>query len=152
MSSRHYNSYEKANQLINNGSASYLGDTIDECYFYGRDRGEKEQGPEKHRDEWMYFNTMRGDFMIEYIYIFKDNEWYISECKSVKKPKDTYANEGVYYWTNPILLVKHKEFPKNKQKAKTTEVEMISKIGDMLKKNFGEDNILQQGAKIKKLN
>ena len=148
---KYYNSYEKADQLVNHGGASYLGETIDECFFYGRDRGEKDNNPEKHRDEWMYFNSMRGDFMIEYIYIFKDNKWYISECKSVKKPKDTYANEGVYYWTNPILLTKHKEFPKKQDKAKDTEVKMISQIGKVLKEKFGEDNILQQGGKMKKM-
>jgi|TARA_X000001316_G_C917651_1_gene31834 hypothetical protein len=147
-----YNSFEKADQLVNHGGASYLGESIDECYFYGRDRGEKDGGPEKHRDEWMYFHSMKGDNMIEYIYVFKDNEWYISECKSVKKPKDTYAGEGVYYWTKLIPLTKHKEYPKNKNKASTSEVEMISQLGDMLKKNFGEDNVLQQGGKIKKMN
>ena len=56
-------------------------------FFLRKERGEKDNNPEKHRDEWMYFNSMRGDFMIEYIYIFKDNEWYISECKSIKNQK-----------------------------------------------------------------
>tara|TARA_R100000734_G_C3282915_1_gene76157 strand:+ start:296 stop:850 length:555 start_codon:yes stop_codon:yes gene_type:complete len=146
-----YNTYDKVNELVNLGSASYLADTLDECFFYGRDRNEEDNGPQKFRDEWMYFNSMRGDFMIEYIYIFKDNEWYISECKSVKKPKDTYGGEGVYYWTNPILLTKHKEF-KVSETPKHTEVKMISQIGKMLSKNFGEDNIVKQGLKVKKLN
>ena len=45
----------------------------------------------------------------------------------------------------------NKEFPKKQDKAKDTEVKMISQIGKVLKEKFGEDNILQQGAKVKKL-
>ena len=38
------------------------------------------------------------------------------------------------------------------KKLKHTEVQMVSQIGKMLKKNFGEDNILVQGRKVKKMN
>ena len=149
---KYYNNHLLADNLVNHGSASYLGDSIDECYFYGRDRGEEKQTPQRFRDEWNYFYSMRGDYMIEYIYIFKENNWYVSECKSVEKPKDSYADEGVYYWTKPKLLIEHEEFPKGDSKPKTSEVKMMSQLGKMLSDKFGEDNILMQREKIKKPN
>ena len=38
----HYNKRELAELLFNHGDASYLGDTLDECSFYGRDWDRKE--------------------------------------------------------------------------------------------------------------
>ena len=68
-----YNNRELAKLLFEHGDASYLGDTIDECSFYGRDWDRKEEPAKTFRDEWMYMDAMKGDVFIEYIYIFKDN-------------------------------------------------------------------------------
>ena len=63
----HYNKRDVAELLFNHGDASYLGDTIDECSFYGRDWKRKEDPAQTHRDEWMYMNSMNGEIHIEYI-------------------------------------------------------------------------------------
>ena len=97
---------EYASQLFDYGDASYLGDTIEECSFYGRDWDRDEDPAKEYRDEWMYMHSMRGDFMIEYVYLFKDNRWHVSTGKTVKV-KDGYDNL-VSYWTKfePVALNK----------------------------------------------
>ena len=138
-----YNNRELAELLFNHGDASYLGDTIDECSFYGRDWNRKEEPAKTYRDEWMYMFSMRGDIHIEYIYLFKDNRWHVSTGKYVKT-KDGY-DSGTSYYTKfePVSL--NKEYIKYKDKhEKHAEVKMISKIGDMLKGAFESDNVVVQ--------
>ena len=65
----------------------YLGDTLDECSFYGRDWDRKEEPAKTYRDEWMYMHNMRGESMIEYIYIFKNNRWFVSTSKYIKEER-----------------------------------------------------------------
>jgi hypothetical protein len=145
----HYNKRDVAELLFNHGDASYLGDTLDECSFYGRDWKRKEDPAKTYRDEWMYMNDMQGDIHIEYIYIFKDNRWHVSTSKSLR-PKDAYDGYvGYKSKFEPVAL--NKEYIKYKDKhEKHAEVKMIAQIGGMLSKNFGADNIMMQGAAMKK--
>ena len=145
-----YNKRELAELLFNHGDASYLGDTIDECSFYGRDWKREEDPAKEYRDEWMYMFSMRGDIHIEYIYLFKDNRWHVSTGKSTTA-KDGYDGGTLYYFNKfePVSL--NKEYIKYKDKhEKHAEVKMIAQIGGMLSKNFGADNVMMQGADVKK--
>jgi len=147
-----YNHYDLAKELFNYGDASYLGDTIGECSFYGRDWDRNEDPARTHRDEWMYMHSMRGDFMIEYVYLFKDNQWNVSTGKTVKV-KDGY-DSTVSYWTKFESVKDNKEYIKYKDKhEKHAEVKMISQIGSLLKgAGFESDNIVMQGGNAKKTN
>jgi hypothetical protein len=141
-----YNKRELAELLFNHGDASYLGDTIDECSFYGRDWDRKEEPAQIHRDEYMYMQSMRGDIHIEYIYLFKDNRWHVSTQHFIdeKKLKNSYDG-GLWYHSKfePVLL--NKEYIKYKDKhEKHAEVKMIAGLGEMLTKNFGSDNVTVQ--------
>ena len=145
----HYNNYDLAKELFQHGDASYLGDTLDECSFYGRDWKRDEEPARTYRDKWMYLHSMRGDFMIEYIYLFKDNRWHVSTGKYIS-PNDCY-DSGIGYFTKfePVSL--NKEYIKYKDKhEKHAEVKMISQIGKLLSGKFPEDNIEMQGAAMKK--
>ena len=148
----HYNSYDLAKRLFTKGDASYLGDTFEECSFYGRDWDREENKARTYRDEWMYMHDMRGDFMIEYIYIFKNNKWHVSTGKTVK-PKDTYDGP-VGYFTKFEPVMQNEEYIKYKDKhEKHAEVKMIADIGKLLQsKGFGDDSVLIQGGKAKKAN
>ena len=87
--------------------------------------------------------------MIEYIYLFKDNRWHVSTGKTVKV-KNGYDNL-VGYWTKfePVSL--NKEYIKYKDKhEKHAEVKMIAQIGGLLSKSFGADDVVMQGAAMKK--
>ena len=151
----HYRLPEMAKKLFKHGDASYLGDTIEECSFYGRDWDRKENPAKEFRDEWMFMDAMKGDVFIEYIYIYKDNRWHVSTSKyvpesSLKNPYDG----GISYWTKFEPVVLNKEYIKYKDKhEKHAEVKMISQIGDMLKgAGFDGDNVIVQGGKAKKSN
>jgi hypothetical protein len=147
-----YNNRQLAAELFKHGDASYLGDTLDECSFYGRDWKRKEDPAKTYRNEWMYMNDMQGDIHIEYIYIFKDNRWHVSTSKSLR-PKDAYDGYvGYKSKFEPVSL--NKEYIKYKDKhEKHAEVKMISQIGNMLKgAGFADDDVVIQGGNAKKSN
>ena len=148
----HYNRRELAELLFEHGDASYLGDTIDECSFYGRDWDRDEEPAKIHRDEWMFMDAMKGDVFIEYIYLFKDNRWHVSTQKSTKV-KDGYDSGHLCYYTNfePVSL--NMEYIKYKDKhEKHAEVKMVAQIGKLLAGKFPKDNIEMQGGALKKKN
>jgi len=143
----HYYSYDKAQELVNHGSASYLESTIKECSFY---EGQEDKALNYDSEYW-YMNSMRGDFMIEFIYMFRDGKWLVSECKAIKKPKDAY--EGyVAYWTKFIPIEQHKEYSKPKE-LRHGEVKMVANMKQMLSKTFNSDKVVSMvGKKLNKLN
>ena len=145
-----YNKRELAELLFEHGDASYLGDTIDECSFYSRDWDRKEESAKTYRDEWIFMDYMKGDVFIEYVYLFKDNRWHVSTQKSYKT-KDGYDSGRFCYYTKFEPVTMNKEYIKYKDKHEPhAEVKMISQLGKMLTKNFGADNVMMQGADVKK--
>ena len=148
----HYNKRDLAELLFNHGDASYLGDTLDECSFYARDWDREIDPAKEYRDEWMFMKGMEHDVFIEYIYIFKNNRWHVSTGKYVPESKlhDCY-DSGIGYFTKfePVSL--NKEYIKYKDKhEKHAEVKMIAQIGGMLSGKFPADDIMMQGAAMKK--
>ena len=149
-----YNNYDLAKELFQHGDASYLGDTIDECSFYGRDWDRKEDPAKTYRDEWMYMQSMRGDIHIEYIYLFKDNRWHVSTQHFIdeKKLKNSY-NGGLWYHSKFEPVTLNKEYIKYAGKhEKHAEAKMVAQLGQMLSKTFPTDNIVYQGGLKKKSN
>ena len=148
----HYNNRQLAAELFKHGDASYLGDTLDECSFYSRDWKREEDPARTFRDEWMFMRSISGDPFIEYIYLFKDNRWHVSELKTADT-KNGYEN-FVGYHTKFEPVIMNKEYIKYKDKhEKHAEVKMISQIGNLLSKaGFEGDNITVQGGKAKKSN
>ena len=146
----HWDQPEFASQLFDHGDASYLGDTIEECSFYGRDWDRDEEPAKTYRDEWMFMRHIGGDAFIEYIYIFKDNKWHVSELKTADT-KNGYENY-VGYHTKFEPVIENKEYIKYKDShEKHAEVKMISKIGEMLSgAGFSGDDIQIQGGNVKK--
>ena len=149
-----YYNRQLAEELFKYGDASYLDETIDQCSFYGRDWKREEDPAREYRDEWMYMHNMTGDFMIEYIYLFKDNRWHVSTSKYVSDKIIKNSYNSLSYWTKFEPVVLNKEYIKYKGKhEKHAEVKMISQIGDMLKgAGFDGDNIMIQGGNAKKAN
>ena len=148
----HYNKYDLAKELFKHGDASYLGDTLDECSFYGRDWDRKEDPAREYRDEWMFMDAMKGDIFIEYIYIFKDNRWHVSSSKYVKTKNGYDSNVSYYTKFEPVIT--NKEYIKYKDKhEKHAEVKMLGQIGKMLSgAGFDGDNVMIQGGSAKKPN
>ena len=147
-----YNNRQLAAKLFKHGDASYLGDTLDECSFYGRDWDRKEDPAREYRDEWMFMDAMKGDIFIEYIYIFKDNRWHVSTSKYVKTKNGYDSNVSYYTKFEPVIT--NKEYIKYKDKhEKHAEVKMLGQIGKILSgAGFDGDNVEIQGGKAKKSN
>jgi len=145
----HYNKRELAELLFNHGDASYLSDTIDECSFYGRDWKRDEEPAKTFNNEDHYMRYMDGEFMIEYIYLFKNNRWHVATSKTIKT-KDGF-NDVQWYFSKFEPVTLNKEYIKYKDKhEKHAEVKMIAQIGGMLTKNFATDDVIIQGGTVKK--
>jgi len=147
-----YNKRDLAELLFNHGDASYLGDTLDECSFYGRDWNRDEEPAKTYRDEWMYMQSMRGDIHIEYIYLFKDNRWHVStqQYMDEKKLKNSYDG-GLWYHSKFEPVTLNKEYIKYAGKhEKHAEAKMVAQLGQMLSGKFPTDNIIMQGGALKK--
>ena len=149
----HYRLPEMAKELFKHGDASYLGDTIDECSFYGRDWNRDEEPAKEYNNEWLYMDAIKGDVFIEYIYIFKNNRWHVSTQDSYKT-KDGYDHGSFCYYTKFEPVVMNKEYIKYKDKhEKHAEVKMLGQIGKMLSgAGFDGNNVMVQGGKAKKSN
>ena len=147
-----YNKRDLAELLFNHGDASYLGNTLDECSFYGRDWNRDEEPAKTYRDEWMYMQSMRGDIHIEYIYLFKDNRWHVStqQYMDEKKLKNSYDG-GLWYHSKFEPVTLNKEYIKYAGKhEKHAEAKMVAQLGQMLSGKFPTDNIIMQGGALKK--
>ena len=150
----HYNKRDVAELLFTKGDASYLGDTFEECSFYGRDWNREEEPAKTYRDEWMYMYNMRGDCHIEYIYLFKDNRWHVSTSEYIneKKLKNSYDG-GIWYHSKFEPVIMNKEYIKYKDKhEKHAEVKMVAQIGKLLSEKVSADDVVMQGGKAKKAN
>ena len=144
-----YNNYDDAVNLMQYGGISSLGDTMNDTSFYSRDWGRKDEKPQAYNNEFCLMYEMSGATMIEYLYLFKNNEWQVSESKYISKKllKDAY-DVGISYWS---IFKPVKSFKKELNiKAEITEKQMIGQIGKMLSKNFGADNIVIQGQTMPK--
>jgi hypothetical protein len=144
-----YNNYDDAVNLMQYGGISSLGDNMNETSFYSRDWGRKDEKPYRYNNEYCLIYEMSGATMIEYLYLFKNNEWHVSKSKYISKKllKDAY-DVGISYWSKfkPV-----KSFKKELSiKTTMTEKQMIGQIGKMLSQNFGADNIVIQGQTMPK--
>ena len=143
----YYNDYDTAIKLFDYGDCSSLGDTVENCSFYSRDwnRGE-ENNTFTYTNEYCYWNDFGGNIHIEYLYLFKNGEWLVSEMYS-NNVKDSNVIEDYYVLhTKPIKVIDHEDF--NRENKGMTEKEMISSLGEMLKETFSSDTIAIQGQKM----
>jgi len=149
-----YNKFYKAIQLFSYGDCSSIRDTIDSCSFYSRDWGRDEESKvHEYNNEWCFYENFKGDIFIEYIYLFKDDNWYVSEMYSNKVTDKNVIEEYNVLHTKPILVTEHKEYKiEDDVPKRLTEKEMVSKVGEALQTAFaGSDvKIAAQGFLKKK--
>ena len=146
-----YKNYDDAISLLQFGGISSLGNNLKETSFYSRDWGRKDDNCTEYQNEFQFMYDMTGSTMIEYIYLFKDNKWFVSTSTYIpsKKLKNAY-DIGISYWTKFIPVDMHKDFLKKSNSM--TEKQMISSLGQLLTKSFGGDNSIVQGQSKKGLN
>ena len=93
---KHYASYNKALSIIEQNDCSSLGETIEESRFYNTWRGEDTES-KKFDNEYHFMEEFGnnhlfpvGEIFAEYVYLFKDDDWYVSELKFIDNPSDNY--------------------------------------------------------------
>jgi hypothetical protein len=87
----YYNSYEKAKSIIKENDCSILETSIEESRFYNTWRNEDTQA-KKFSNEFNFMHHFSDDIFIEYIYLFKNGEWFFSKLKFIDNPKDSYSH------------------------------------------------------------
>ena len=148
----YYNSFKKAKELFQFGNASSLGDTLKECSFYTRDWGRDEEKARQYNNEWCFLSELSGDIFIEYVYLFKKNEWFVSSQESMKAPKDFWDDDkrsSIPYLTKMVRIVDHKDWTGEIHRG-PTEKEMVAQIGSALGKMFKPSDMLVQGGTVNK--
>ena len=143
-----YNTFEKAIKLFDFGDCSSLAGNLEDCSFYSRDWNRKEENNQTkiENNEYLFWDSFKGDIFIEYIYLFKNNEWTVSEMSSHNNfERQKYIEDYYVLHTKPISVKDHKDF--NKQIEGWTEKDMLSNLGEMLQETFGGENISVQGQK-----
>ena len=112
-----YNNRQLASKLFEHGDASFLGSTLKECSFYHRDWQRDLDKAHVHKNFESFKKFYSGDIFIEFVYLFKDGQWLVSD--NYQKPVLDFA---------PVK--EHKDY--TGEHKGITEVEMISQIGKAL--------------------
>ena len=149
----HYSSFKVAKELFKFGNASSLGSTLKDCSFYARDWGRDEEKARTYNNEWCFLNELSGDIFIEYVYLFKKNEWFVSSQESMKAPKDhwdTNKRASIPYLTKLVRIEEHRDYKPKNIGDQMTEKQMVSQIGSALGKMFDQDSIMVQGGMVNK--
>jgi hypothetical protein len=77
-----YNTDSKVSDLIALGDMSSISPEI----AYDRDRGESNCAASKYDSLHEYLDTLVDDIMIEYVYVFENNEWSVYSDDLVVSP------------------------------------------------------------------
>lgn len=134
-----YKTYISAEKLFRYGDASYLGSTLKECSFYHRDWQRDLDPAHVHKNFESFKTYYAGDVFIEFVYLYKDGQWLVS---------DNYSKKELEF----VPVKEHKDY--SGEHKGMTEVQMISQIGNLLKgAGFKDEDVsMQTFASKKKMN
>ena len=90
----HYNNEEEAQELVDNGYASSLSSTLEEIND-GRVNTDK---PETYKSLGNYISWNVDPLFIEFIYLWRDDQWWVAWNSSVETPDG--FDKRVYYYTD----------------------------------------------------
>ena len=131
-----YETYGSSLRLFEHGDASYLGSTLKECSFYHRDWQRELDKAHVHKNFESFKKFYSGDIFIEFVYLFKDGQWLVSENYNNPELKLVPVKEHISY---------------SGENKGITEKEMISQIGNLLKgAGFKDEDISMQSWESKK--
>ena len=94
-----YDSLDKVEELIKGGDMSSLGDhyaQMPERAEYPYSETWEDHKPKTFQNEYTLMSDLRGDVFIEYIYLFRDGKWFVSEL-ICKDDKDAYRDFIMYH-------------------------------------------------------
>lgn len=73
-----YNTPKAVLALLRQGDCSVLNETVDDCVFYARDRGELKCEARTNNTASLFYHRA-NECNAEYIYLFNDGVWYVSD-------------------------------------------------------------------------
>ena len=85
-----YQAAFKIGRMVELGDMSELAAEIDDCVFYGRDKGESDVGAQDYDDFDDFTTSFEG---CEYFYVWNGNEWLVSKGNLVFDLLDTLIPE-----------------------------------------------------------
>lgn len=94
-----YDSLGMVEELINGGDMSSLGNhyaEMPERLDHPYNETWEDNKPKIFQNEYCLMSDLRGDVFIEYIYLFRDGRWFVSEMKC-KDNKDAYRDFTIYH-------------------------------------------------------
>ena len=131
-----YETYGSSLRLFEYGDASYLGSTLKECSFYHRDWQRDLDKAHVHKNFESFKTYYAGDVFIEFVYLYKDGQWLVS---------DNYSKSELEF----VPVTEHKDY--SGEHKGMTEVQMISQIGKALSgAGFKKEDISMQSWESKK--
>jgi len=89
-----YNNLGMAEELVKRGDMSSLGN-----YYIDWERESEtweRNKPKIYQNEYALMSDLRGDVSIEYIYLFRDGRWFVSE-QICKDDKNAYMDFVMYH-------------------------------------------------------
>tara|TARA_R100000231_G_C5310219_1_gene160210 strand:- start:126 stop:572 length:447 start_codon:yes stop_codon:yes gene_type:complete len=104
---KHYNDEEKATNLIEGGDISVLKNSTDTTVYY-KDRGDDWDTikPQVHRSLNGLMASLRGDIFIEFVYLYADGKWQVSELQEHEDSDNFFEYSAYHNKFKPLLYCK----------------------------------------------
>ena len=109
-----YNNLSMAEELIKGGDMSSLGShyaQMPERAEYPYSETWEDHKPKTFQNEYTLMYDLRGDVFIEYIYLFKNDKWFVSEL-IYKNDNDAYDDFTMYHTKFKCLKTELKKLRK----------------------------------------
>jgi len=108
-----WNSLEKAHMLLQYGDISYVPEQADDELL--QDAAYETTGTAlEHVGEYHMMLELQGDIHIEYVYLFKDNDWYVSELRMQHEIPESYFGYTSLHTKFKLLQDVYNELQENK--------------------------------------
>lgn len=128
-----YSNAKTIKKLLSFGDASQLSSSIEDCYFYGRDRGEKGVNSVFYKNIEDWFDKNNQEY--NYLYAEHNKTWYLAEedmdGKKAYNLEECFSlgkDEAKFVFLSDLIQdcqVKHNKKLLNKQIPKTEKIPKI---------------------------
>lgn len=101
----HYNDKDKTLNLIEGGDISVLMNTTETTKYY-KDRGDEWDTikPEVHRSLDQLMASLRGDIFIEFVYLYADGKWQVSELQEHEESDNFFEYSAYLSKFKPLFM------------------------------------------------
>jgi len=110
---KHWNNLDKAHALLQYGDISYVpeqenNESLQDAAY------DKVGITQEYISEYHMMLELKGDIHIEYVYLFKDNNWYVSELRMQHEIPESYFGYTSLHTKFKLLQDVYDELQENK--------------------------------------